>query len=44
VLEGRHLAPVVAAGTCALGLVVVGWLALDVPAAGGGGKVAVFLV
>jgi membrane-associated phospholipid phosphatase len=33
VLERRRLAPVVAAGTCALGLIVVGWLALDVPAA-----------
>jgi membrane-associated phospholipid phosphatase len=33
VLERRHALPVLAAGACALGLVVVGWLALDVPAA-----------
>jgi membrane-associated phospholipid phosphatase len=32
VLERRHALPVAAAGACALGLVVVGWLALDVPA------------
>jgi membrane-associated phospholipid phosphatase len=31
--ERRHVVPVVAAGACAVGLVVVGWLALDVPAA-----------
>ena len=30
--ERRHALPVVAAGACALGLVVIGWLALDVPA------------
>jgi membrane-associated phospholipid phosphatase len=28
----RHALPAVAAGACALGLLVVGWLALDVPA------------
>jgi membrane-associated phospholipid phosphatase len=33
VLERRQLAPLMAAGACALGLIVVGWLALDVPAA-----------
>jgi membrane-associated phospholipid phosphatase len=31
--EGRHALPVVAAGACAAGLVIVGWLALRVPAA-----------
>jgi membrane-associated phospholipid phosphatase len=31
-LERRHALPVLGAGACALGLVVVGWLALDVPA------------
>jgi membrane-associated phospholipid phosphatase len=30
--ERRHALPVAAAGACALGLAVVGWLALDVPA------------
>jgi membrane-associated phospholipid phosphatase len=33
VLERRHLPPLAAVATCALGLIVVGWLALDVPAA-----------
>jgi membrane-associated phospholipid phosphatase len=31
--DRRHALPLVAAGACAVGLVVVGWLALDVPAA-----------
>jgi len=33
VLERRDLRPLAAAGACALGLVVVGWLALSVPSA-----------